>query len=157
MSILQSVDDIVQIFEESSCRYTVIGGIAILLHGGRASTIDFDLYVLADEFAKLTQHLAARGARVLLKADHQLRIELAGIHVDILEADQILSETIFTRSERRKIVNAICNIATPEDLIILKTLSDRPIDRRDIAELREIFEGKLDENYVDSTLKKYRL
>ena len=30
----------------------------------------------------------------------------------------------------------------------MKTIADRPIDRRDIEELREIFSGKLDEAYI---------
>ena len=45
-------------------------------------------------------------------------------------------------------------VATPEDLVVMKTLSDRPIDRRDVSELREIFEGKLNEAYIKKTLKK---
>ncbi len=40
MSLLQSVDDIIRLFESGGCQYVVIGEIAVLLHGGRASTID---------------------------------------------------------------------------------------------------------------------
>jgi hypothetical protein len=79
-----------------------------------------------------------------------------GIQVDILEADPITTESIFKRSIRRVIVTAECNVAFPEDLIILKTIADCPIDRRDIAELREIFASSLDELYISDTLKKLR-
>ena len=89
-----------------------------------------------------------------MKADHQLRLTFAGIQIDVLEADAVLGATIFGRSVRRKIVNAECHVATPEDIIILKTLADRPIDRRDVAELREIFAGALNETYISSTLKQ---
>ncbi len=156
MSILQSVDQIVKLFESSGCKYVVIGGIAVLLHGGRASTIDFDLYILASEFDRLESHLLTHGAKLSLKSDHQLRFTFGDIQVDVLEADPVLETTIFKRSVRHRIVNAECNVATPEDLIILKTLADRPIDRRDVAELREIFANKLDEEYVTGTLKRFQ-
>jgi len=155
MSILQSIDQIVKLLETSNCQYVVIGGIAVLLHGGRASTLDFDLYILADDFLSLEQHFITHGAKLSLKSDHQIRFQIAGVQVDALEADAILAKTIFKRSMRRKIVTAECNIATPEDLIILKTLADRSIDRRDIEELREIFSNSLDETYITATLNKF--
>ena len=155
MSILESVEQIVNLFESSGCRYVVIGEIAVWLHGGRASTIDFDLYVIADDFSALQNHLVAHGAILSLRADHQLRFSVGGVQVDVLEADAVLASTIFARSTRHKIVRSECSVATPEDLIILKTLADRPIDRRDVAELREIFAEKLDETYIATTLKKF--
>ena len=155
MSLLKSVDDLVCNIETSQCPYVVIGGIAVLLHGGRASTIDFDFYILAGDFERLKTFLVSHGAVVDLETEHQIRFKFAGIQVDCLEADSVLSKTIFARAMRMKIVNTACNVATPEDLIILKTLADRPIDRRDVAELREIFAESLDEVYIVETLKKY--
>jgi len=35
----------------------------------------------------------------------------------------------------------------------MKSIADRPIDRRDIEELREIFRGKLDTRYIRRRLK----
>ena len=155
MSILSSVDQIVELFESSQCKYVVIGGIAVLLHGGRASTLDFDLYILASDFSNLESYLVGHGAKLEIKADHQLRLSFGGVQIDVLEADPVLGKTIFKRSIRRKIVNSSCNVATHEDLIILKTLADRPIDRRDVAELREIFEGNIDEAYVSQMLSQF--
>lgn len=156
MSILQSVDHIVTLFESSGCQYVVIGGIAVLLHGGRASTIDFDLYILAGDTGRVESHLQKHGGVVTMRGEHQLRMTLSGIQVYILESDAILGKSIFARALRRKLVNAECKLATPEDLVILKTLADRPIDRRDIAELREIFAGSLDESYITSMLDQFR-
>jgi hypothetical protein len=73
-----------------------------------------------------------------------------------LEADQVLGEQVFARSVRKIIVDATANVATPEDLIVLKTLADRPIDRRDIAELREIFGDALDDKYIDGMLSRFQ-
>ena len=156
MSILQSVDDVVKLFETSGCRYVVIDGIAVLLHGGRASTIDFDLYILAEDFQRIEQHLLNHGSVLNTRGEHQIRLTFAGIQIDILEADIVLAASIFDRSMRHKIVSVECHVATPEDIIILKTLADRPIDRRDIAELRELFAGALDEQYIAKVLQHYQ-
>ena len=109
-----------------------------------------------DDVNKIEAHLLANGCATEIKSPHQMRMRFNGIQVDILEADPITTESIFKRSIRRVIVTAECNVATPEDLIILKTIADRPIDRRDIAELREIFASRLDELYISDTLKKPR-
>jgi hypothetical protein len=107
-------------------------------------------------FSRLAYAIRLLSGELSLKSDHQLRFEIEGVQVDIHEADSVLAETIFSRATRQRIVNAECNVATPEDLTILKTLADRPIDRRDVAELRKIFVGQLDESYIVTTLKKYQ-
>ena len=157
MTILQSVDRLIGTLELSGCQYVIIGGIAVLLHGGRASTIDFDLYVLATDMPRLKSTLLNIGAYCDLEAPHQLRFKLNDIFVDVLEADSVMTETIFSRSVRKKINIATANVASPEDLIILKTIADRPIDRRDVLELREIFSGELNEVYIESTMNKLKL
>lgn len=154
MSILQSIEDIVKFLESSGYNYAVIGGIAVLLHGGRASTIDFDLYILGDHFSGIEKHLTANGCVVTMRGEHQLRMTFSGVAIDLLEADPILGARIFKRTVRRRIVSTECNVATPEDIIVLKTLADRPIDRRDIVELREIFADTLDESYIAKMLNQ---
>jgi hypothetical protein len=156
MTILQSVDRLIEVLERSKCQYVIIGGVAILLHGGRASTIDFDLYVLADDMMRLKTSLLNEGATCDLDAEHQLRFKFNKVFIDVLEADKVLRECIFKRASRMKINKAIANVASPEDLIILKTMADRPIDRRDVAELREIFSDNLDETYIEQTIKKLK-
>lgn len=54
----------------------------------------------------------------------------------------------------KKIGNQCVKIATAEDLIVLKTLADRWLDRRDNEELREIFRDKLDERYIDKKVQQ---
>jgi hypothetical protein len=155
--VAKKIDELVEALQNSGVSYVIIGGIAVLLHGGRASTLDFDLYVLASDTQKLKESLVRAGSSVEFQAEHRLRLIYEGIQVDILETDHVLAETIFLRAVTKKIVSNIANIASPEDLIILKTLADRPIDRRDVEELREIFQGRLNQQYIDSTLLKYKI
>ena len=60
------------------------------------------------------------------------------------------------RAKKTKLGQYFVKVATPEDLIVLKTLPDRSIDRRDIEELRELFDKKLDEKYIKQKLKKLK-
>ena len=157
MTLLKKIDDLVETLQNSGGAYVIIGGIAVLLHGGRASTLDFDLYVLASDTKKIEESLVGAGSSIEFQGEHQLRLSYKGIQVDILEIDHVMEESIFLRAVTKKIVSKMANIASPEDLIVLKTLADRPIDRRDVEELKEIFQGRLDQQYIDSTLLKYQL
>jgi hypothetical protein len=63
---------------------------------------------------------------------------------------------VVKRAVEKKLGNYFVRVATPEDLIILKTIADRTIDRRDVEELRELFGKSLDEIYIQKKLKKLR-
>lgn len=51
-------------------------------------------------------------------------------------------------NNNKKNLQTFGKIASPEDIIVLKSLADRSIDKRDIQELREILGKKLDETYI---------
>jgi hypothetical protein len=156
MSVLASVNNLVQVLERTKISYTIIGGIAVLLHGCRASTIDLDIYVVSSDLANLRKTMLDHGATIELEGEHQVRFNLDDIKVDALEADEILAPDIFRRSVRKKILTSIANVASVEDLIVLKTLADRPVDRRDVEELREIFGTEIDSIYIESKLRAFQ-
>jgi hypothetical protein len=60
------------------------------------------------------------------------------------------------RARKRKFLGRPTRIARPEDIIIMKTVADRPIDRRDVAELEEIFGSRLDRGYIRRRLAAIR-
>lgn len=137
-------------------RYCMIGGMAVLAYGGRASTLDFDFYLLSADFDRLVSLLKSKGIHVALAGEDQCKARFGTLPLDILRADPWLGEKVIQRSRRKKFLGKTVKIATPEDLIVMKTLADRPIDRRDIAELREIFGKKLDQSYIGATLRRLR-
>jgi hypothetical protein len=68
--------------------------------------------------------------------------------------DFILGETRFhhealTRKNRIDLEGISLPILTPEDLLLLKALADRPQDRVDISNMVDFFGDKLDWAYVE--------
>ncbi len=76
------------------------------------------------------------------------------IAVDFLFADDEFKKTMLGRSSSVSIAGSSVRIPTPEDLIILKLLSDRPQDRIDVEHIRETQKRDLDEAYIRSWCDK---
>ena len=154
--MLDDVAALLDLLGRHRIRYCMIGGMAVLAYGGRASTLDFDLYLMAKDYDRLISLLEGRGARVTRLGEDQARARFRSLPIDVLRADPWLGAEVVRRARRRRFLGKTAKIATPEDLIVTKTLADRPVDRRDIEELRELFQGKLDEVYVKRTLRRIR-
>jgi len=75
------------------------------------------------------------------------------VPIDLLYADHYVGADVVHRAVEKKLGNIFIRIATPEDLIVLKSIADRSIDKRDIEELRELFGKKLDEDYIEKKLR----
>lgn len=154
--LLKRIQQLIKIFNKYELRYSVIGGIAVLLHGGRASTIDFDLYLIADDLEKLKEIAHSTGFEILFWGDDQIRLTYETLPIDILIADSLLGTTVYKRSLVKQLGDVQINVASPEDIIVMKTIADRPIDRRDIEELNEIFSASLDRKYIGRQIKRLK-
>lgn len=152
--MLEKIAELVQLLEEAKVSYCVIGGIAVLLYGGRASTIDFDFYILATDKDGLEKLFDEIGLRYRQLGEDQLKGKFRGMPVDVLIADQWIGAAALKRAKKIRVGDLRLRVATPEDLIVMKTISDRPIDRRDVAELRECMGSKINEKYVSARIKK---
>lgn len=152
--MLENLDAFIKLLNKHKVKYTLIGGMAILLHGGRATTLDFDFYILAFDFELLQKILKKYNLKNA--GEHQFKVNFKGTPIDILLADPILGEQVIKRSKMKKIGEQSIKVATPEDLILLKSIADRPIDRRDIEELKEIFKEKLDQRYINKELNRLK-
>lgn len=154
--MLEDVAKLLKLLESGSFRYCVIGGIAILAYGGRASTLDLDFFILAEDMEALLLALEKNGHFVRRLGADQAKARFGVIPVDILKADPWVGAPAIRRARKRKFLGSPTRIARPEDIIIMKSIADRPVDRRDIAELEEIFGSKLDRSYIRSRLAKIR-
>ncbi|HCU23692.1 MAG TPA: hypothetical protein DF383_01645 [Deltaproteobacteria bacterium] len=125
----------------------------MLLHNGRASTVDIGFYLLVNDLHEVAKLFKAEKISVKAAGDFQLKTKRKGVAIDLLLADHYAGADVVRRACEKRLGSKWIRVATPEDLIVLKTLADRSIDRRDIEELRELFKGKLDEVYVQKKLK----
>lgn len=141
-----ALSDFVALLKKTQCPHLVIGGVAFSLHGQPRTTQDIDGTILLpperwSEFLQLAQAhqfsarrpdaLAfARKSRVLL-----LRHQPSGIGVDISFAALPFEEEAFARRHLVTIDTLEIPIPSVEDLIIMKAVAHRPVDRADIDTL----------------------
>lgn len=147
---------IVRFLNKNRVDYCLIGGLAVMLYGGRANTIDIDLYVLVNDLEIIRSLFEKKGWEVNPAGEYQLKAKVKNVPVDILLADHYIGADVVARAQKMKLGKDHVSVATPEDIIILKTLADRSVDRRDIEELHELFGKKLDEGYISKKLKQLK-
>ncbi len=154
--MLKALFAMTKLFEKSQIDYCLIGGFAMLLYHGRASTVDLDFYVMVEDFKKVITVLEKAGLKIKKLGDYQLRTRCHETEIDLLLADAYIGHEVIQRALSKSLEGHSIRIATPEDIIILKSLANRSVDRRDIEELRELFGKKLDEAYIERKLKKLK-
>lgn len=152
--MLETLIQVTKLFDDNQIEYCLIGGLAMMLHHGRANTVDIDFYVLVDDLDQVKKILQKEKYEVRTAGEFQLKAKVNRVQIDLLYADHYMGAGVVKRAIPRQLGHDIVQVATPEDLIILKTVADRSIDRRDIAELRELFQGKLDEAYIHKNLDR---
>ena len=154
--MLKTLLEVVELFKAHEIDYCLIGGLAMMLHNGRANTVDIDFYVLVNDLKTLSNLFLQQGFEVKSAGKFQLKAKVKQVPIDLLLADHYVGADVVYRAVEKPLAGTYVRVATPEDLIILKTLADRSIDRRDIEELRELFAEQLNEKYIERKLKKLR-
>lgn len=142
--LLAALRDLSAWLEAGSVRGAIIGGVAASLHGRPRATRDVDVLALLDEtqwepfldqgqrcgFApRLSDALDfARRSRVLL-----VRHEASLIDVDIAFGALQFEEESVARSVLVTLAGVSFRVVTPEDLVIMKAVAQRPRDLADIG------------------------
>ena len=153
----------VRAFARLGISHAVMGGLAIRLLGIPRPTFDVDLTVAIprDRLPELYAELDAAGFDVpdvyrggwvdevagmpLIK--FKLYVGGRGIDADIFLAETRFQRELMRRSTRDELWGIPVSLTTPEDLILLKLVANRPRDLGDIADLRMV-QGDLDEAYM---------
>ena len=143
----------------------VIGGVAASLLGRPRVTKDVDMVALVDDGAwqgllevglrhgfeaRIADALDfARTSRVLL-----LRHRSTGIEVDLSFAALPFERELIERAAERVVRGVAFRVATPEDIVVMKSLALRP---RDVADIEAILEATpdLDLERVRVTLRAF--
>lgn len=154
--MLKTLTRITKLFDDEKIEYCLIGGLAMMLHNGRANTVDIDFYVLVNDLKSIRKIFEENKYRTRNAGEYQIKAFVDNVQIDILYADHYIGADVVKRSVPKKLGDSVVQVATPEDLIILKTLADRTVDRRDIEELRELFGKLLDEVYISKTVNKLK-
>jgi predicted nucleotidyltransferase len=154
-------EDVLREFQKQKVKYIIVGGIAVNLLGALRNTADMDILVeLSDKnLKKIIVILKKKGYRVKQRIDPIILADTAAREAFIkkkhmkacnfykegsLEEIDIIIDTpvSFEEAQRDALMMRSSHIAIPvisvAGLIKMKRRSGRPIDRLDIAELKQI-------------------
>jgi hypothetical protein len=155
--------DFTHIFDRMQIPYAVMGGIAVRVYGIPRATYDVDLTIAIErsqlpDLYKAIQEIGYTipeafekgwvdqvGGMALVKA--RLYLQGRGVDIDMFLAESRYQSEILNRRIRGLLNNVPTWFVSPEDLIVLKLLANRP---RDIADIGDVLftQGRLDEEYM---------
>lgn len=148
--------ELVPFLEQEHVPYMIIGAVAGLAWGLRRATFDVDVTVWAAEReAQLIARLASRfQARVpapeaFVAETGVLPITVSGTNADIVFGRLPYEETAIRRARQRRLGGVTVSVCAPEDLIVLKIVSERPKDLQDLREVVGAVGASLDRAYLD--------
>lgn len=155
--------EFVEIFETRRLNYVLMGGLAVRMHAIPRPTydVDFTLAISRDRLEEIYTIAEQKGYTVpaaqrtgwldqvrglpVVKLQHFVGDR--AIDVDIFLAETPYQHELLKRRQRHTAEGFEAWFVTPEDLILLKLLADRPKDRIDIADILFI-QGELDKSYM---------
>ncbi|MCC5867237.1 MAG: hypothetical protein JJU27_01885 [Gammaproteobacteria bacterium] len=153
---------IFETLDSTGCRYVVVGGLAVVLHGHTRLTTDTDLVLdlAAEQLPELLASLSRLGfqPRVPVAMEEfadadkrQAWIRDKGMQVfsvyhreeprwviDLFAASPIRFSDLFARAVEKKLEGVSIRVACIDDLVTMKRLAGREIDLSDIEYLQQI-------------------
>jgi hypothetical protein len=151
---MKSIDDIARVLSGANTAYALIGGHAVNVHLEPRFTADIDVTIAADGavLARLHASLLAAGFRV--EREHGAGQPSGPDFVRFVDDEGTVLELQAAKTALQRAVIARANdcggvrVATPEDLIILKAIANRPKDQIDLLGLVRL--PSIDWGYVDA-------
>ena len=159
----KAIEDVIGVFDSPGLDYAIMGGSAVRVYGIPRATYDVDfttalhrdslpeLYRRAQELGYTVPDVYLQGwidqvgGMPLIK----IRLLLDGreIDVDIFLAESPYQVSLLDRRRWAKLNGIDAWLVSPEDLVLLKLLANRP---RDVADVGDVFfmQGQLDVGYM---------
>ena len=164
--LVTSLKEVCVFLDESAIEYMLVGGLAVGIWAEPRATVNIDFLVATSlgDSDRLKQKLAESDRFVFIHDKPMvfgkvsfLRAMLRSdidVSVDFIFVDDEFKYEALKRKETAKLTDFSINIATPEDLIILKLLSNREQDGLDARKILEIQRENLDMEYLQTWSEK---
>jgi predicted nucleotidyltransferase len=161
--LTEPLADFVALFQQRRIPYVLMGGLAVAAHGLPRPThdVDFTIALPRAHLQDFYQAATALGYTVpdafqggwvdqvgglpLVRIQTWTRGKTVDIDVFLAESDY--QRELLKRKVRVHVEGLEAWLVTPEDLILLKLIADRPRDYGDIADILFV-QGELDEKYL---------
>jgi len=163
-SLNRAVRDFVQLFKSRNLPYAILGGLAARAHGIPRPKWDVDFTIGVDRSRLPEVFDAAEQLGYLVPAAYRAgRVDAVGgmpfvkfgvaisdrsVDIDVFLAESSYLQTVLSRRLHAEVdENLNVDVVSPEDLIVLKSLSARPRDAIDIQDVL-FMQGELDRDYM---------
>lgn len=151
----RAIVEIVGVLEALNIDYMLIGGIANAVWGEPRATVDVDVTIAVDEplipatIGRLAEHVrfAVADPVSFVGRTRVLPIDTrSGVRADVIFALLPFEMSALRRARSVRLAGRDVRVVTPEDLIVMKIISERPRDLADAEGLtrRRIHELDLD-------------
>ncbi len=164
--LIQALKELCLFLNNSNIEYMLVGGLAVGIWSQPRATVDIDFLVSirVDDFSFLKKRLHESGKFVFIHNEPStfrkvsfLRATLkqnTNISADFLLIDDEFKTEALKRKESVPFGDFTINISTPEDLILLKRLSDREQDKLDAEKILTMQKELLDMEYIKKWSEK---
>lgn len=157
------VEKLTDLLERNGLVYALMGGIAVRVYGIPRPTYDVDLTVAVPREALPDLYDAMEQAGYTVPETYRtgwldqvagmplvkfrLYLQDHGVDIDLFLAETTYQQELLQRRRLEEINGTSAWLASPEDLILLKLIANRPRDLADVADIRFV-QGELDEGYL---------
>ncbi len=154
----RAIADLARLLSAATIPYMLIGGHANAIWGEPRATIDVDVTIWATEHqADDIARILAPGFQCLVEQPvnfvRDVRVlpfrSLDGVRIDVIFGLLPFEQIAISRARRVSIAGEDVQVCSPEDLILMKIISDRP---RDLEDARGVVLARyedLDFDYLD--------
>ena len=162
----------VAVLDELGLPYAVVGGVAMNVWQRPRATRDADVLVCGQnaDIQRLREAMRHAGFAHHDRANHQ-SLEGEDVYrfwwltgpagvapkLDVLVGRRPVHQIILRRKVVVPALDTQLSVASIEDVILLKLLAGRPIDRVDAVDLARIHRDRLDEAYLQSAAQQMRV
>jgi hypothetical protein len=159
----RAVQAIVRVLESEHIDYAIVDGIANAVWGEPRATIDVDV-TISVERARLPDTILAIAAPFRVPVSEpvsfvqQTRVlpldSNEGVRIDVIFALLPFELEAIRRARRVSIAGRTVSIVTPEDLVLMKIVSDRPRDLADAEAIVRRRRDDLDKSYLEPRVRE---
>ena len=163
-AIERALEDFIKIFENQGIAYAVMGGLAVRVHGIPRPTHDVDFTISVDRNALPACLKAIEQSGYTVPemywtgwVDRVADLPLIkfrsyldgghGVDIDVFLAESPFQKSVILRRQPLEVDGTKSWIVSPEDLILLKLIANRPRDLSDIGDIL-FTQGSLDTEYL---------
>jgi hypothetical protein len=160
----RAVVEVASALESMKIDYIVVGGIANAVWGEARATIDVDVTVvvenpdIASAVAMLTRSFksAIPDPEAFVRRTRVLPLDTSdGIRIDIIFALMSFERDAVERGATVMFGERPVRVVTPEDLLLMKIISDRPRDLADAEALTRRCLDTLDRSYLEPRMREF--